>query len=91
MPETAPAALQAQIARSLKSRGVARRDVSKKVTPTLQPPRRNKFLPRGADRWVAACPECPGAEVVPETGLFLCGSCGVQAPVDRSSMHRRDR
>lgn len=89
-PETAPAALQAEIVRTLAKRGVPRRNVNKKVVPELQPPRPNMFLPRGADRWVAVCPECPGAEVVPAEGPFICGSCGVHAPVDRSVMHRQD-
>lgn len=90
MPETAPAALQSEIVRTLAKRRVNRRGVDTKVVPQLQPGRPNMFLPRGEPRWVAACPACPGAEVVPEQGLFVCGSCGVQAPVDRSVMHRQD-
>jgi hypothetical protein len=56
-----------------------------KVVPFVQITERfNRWTPIGQPRWIAECPECPGAEVVPAEGEFECGSCGATAEVDWS-------
>ena len=80
---TAPEGLTAHIRHQLTAKGVNTRRSILVVTPFIQVnPHPNRWTPRGQRRWVAHCPECPGAEVVPAAGLFVCGSCGCEATVD---------
>lgn len=84
-PMTAPARLIARVNEEVWKRGLTRRPARAKVTPfprTQTMP--NPWIPRGSEVWIARCPECPGAEVVPAEGPFVCGSCGAEAEVDWS-------
>lgn len=78
----APPNLRQVVMRHLMSSGKRPRPSKTSVSPRREPGRPNAVLDKRSERWVADCPECPGAEVVPAVGPFLCGSCGVQARVD---------
>lgn len=78
----APARLTGMVRRHLAESGLRLRPSDVAVVPRREPGRPNAVLDRRVDRWVAGCPECPGFEVVPEVGPFVCGSCGVQCRVD---------
>lgn len=82
---TAPETLMARVNEEVWKKGLNRHKTPTKVVPVLRTQTLpNPWIPRGCEVWVARCPECPGAEVAPAEGPFLCGSCGAEAEVDWS-------
>lgn len=85
-PLTQPPGLKDRVAEEVWKRGLSRRPARAKVKPFVRVQTLpNPWIPKGSEVWVARCPECPGAEVVPAEGPFTCGSCGAEAEVDWSS------
>lgn len=78
----APPQLRQVVMRQLVQSGRRPRPTGQTVSPRREPGRPNAVLDKRSERWVADCPECPGAEVVPAVGPFVCGSCGAQCKVD---------
>lgn len=78
----APPELRRVVMRQLVGKGLRPRPTGMSVSPRRGLGRANAVLDRRTERWVASCPECPGAEVVPAVGPWLCGSCGAQCKVD---------
>lgn len=85
-PLTAPASLQARVKEEVFKRGLNRHPANVKVKPFVRVQTMpNPWIPKGSQVWVARCPECPGAEVVPAEGSMVCGSCGAESEVDWSN------
>lgn len=85
-PLTQPPGLRDRVNEEIWKRGLNRHPAQVKVVPFSKiQTHPNPWIPKGSQVWVARCPECPGAEVVPAEGTFLCGSCGAEAEVDWSS------